>query len=1452
MTKKIYRIIGLILVLGAVLTATLVFGFSSGAATTNDYSLVIEYDNTMCEKIILSVDGKDDVEMVSRETYYIPKQKSQFKLTFVMKVGYEIDTFVGSSFTQITPDQKEILIPNTEDQSFELTCKKRQYRIYYENSLSIALSAPSPLPDHYTYGQEDFQIPNPIANGYVFKGWRHVTYSGNQAVLGTLLKPKENEQFCELSATILRDSSDITLRAEWTPIQYYAYRLDHIYNPSLSNKVGDSLYGNNATLNAYHELKDMGEEINGGLSFGGEKHYPGFKFIDEPEYYTSHTVTVAAENEASQINYVHRLYKALEYELVYLSGYDDNSPNFGDSTVSLNHTYNEDTPIPNPTRLGYIFAGWEITVIKNGASNTFRKSVNPEIDVFAISSRDEAYAGDDGTKITLKALWTAEKYAVQYNWNGADENTLQMMGDDTLVAYLPKTEYVYDTALSIPNPIRPGYHFRGWLIGDDTDTANAKIDLTLEAETYSAPITLTAVWEKKTYTVTLNGNGGTWASGETMTWGNVKYDELFPITGLTVPTRVGYTLDGFYSKTTGGTLYIKATADGTAVSESMLWNIDETNPVLYAVWIPNQYGLTVNISLPEGAVATITVDGQEYVAGQKYDYDKWITVRVQLNAGFKVTANDRDPGMAHKADYVFEFRMGAFGADDTTLTLNALPVIANPFDATAPGGAQATVDYVGEKLVLPNGSYSITCGENVLSVVVTDEGITVNGEAVDQVAIPDSFFGQTVEIVKLGDGIQTADSDAFPLALAPRPTAPNLTDGSIAIGGATEHAINVTVGNLDSALVYEFAVATNPDGVGLVWKRLDELTRDSESYWLDGLNPGTNYYVYVRVCASNAEGDAYPHGLLASVARNTEFSNFYKETIEKLEALIGEGDGEMVKGMIDEAKTNLSLIVKPSATFYDDVNKLYEETVAALPFAREQDARLAELRALYNALVASGEFSEDNVAVLSTLLDSGVNDIKTVPLGEDLNASIAQVKARYEATVALMKKVEVKTIASGDMTLIAGNGLPQGTTLSIQQMQEYANLIAAVDAAIAAGKVELAGMDMTVAEAVELLRTLDVMAAYSMSLSGNYNERDATYTLRFKLPEELLTATGLQVAYYNNKTGMLEVLPTTRDGLYLEFTANRIADFVILGDPTVDLTVLIIALGLILACQLIAIILIAARRSRKGGTSYVSIAFPIVALTVRFLPQNGLLLIPILGAAVVIMQVILMVLLLSSDVVHKGAQEASKPRKEKESRKADAAVMADVNDFYADPTAQNADQEEDPFLAFDADAENAVEDAEYEEEEILDEEAFAPEVSEEPDDESTDVFVNLATGEVFGDTDAYEDFIEPAVNPRYSLPDEEYAEEDTESEFTEEELVEEELVEAEAYTWDYDAEAPAEDSIEEETADEDASDEEEMVESAYEAYDDYDDSIRGEPAEDLPQEEPVMGELPEYERKEEQ
>jgi len=100
--------------------------------------------------------------------------------------------------------------------------------------------------------------------------------------------------------------------------------------------------------------------------------------------------------------------------------------------------------------------------------------------------------------------------------------------------------------------------------------------------TSSTKKTATALYFKtiaKTYTVTLNpqsGTGGT--TSVTATYGSA-------MPAITKPTRTGYTFNGYYDATSGGTQYYKA--DG---SSARTWNKTAAT-TLYAQWTPAKYNI---------------------------------------------------------------------------------------------------------------------------------------------------------------------------------------------------------------------------------------------------------------------------------------------------------------------------------------------------------------------------------------------------------------------------------------------------------------------------------------------------------------------------------------------------------------------------------------------------------------------------------------------------------------------------------------------------------------------------------------------------------------------------------------------------------------------------------------------------------------------------------------------
>ena len=215
-------------------------------------------------------------------------------------------------------------------------------------------------------------------------------------------------------------------------------------------------------------------------------------------------------------------------------------------------------------RTGYAFAGWNT---KSDGSGT---SIANKADGSNLTS-------NAGSTVTLYAQWTANTYTVTFDRQSGSG------GSSSITA-------TYGSAMpSATMPTRTGYTFGGYYTGTNGGGTQYYTSAGASARSWNvaSDTTLYAKWTAKTSALTFNVNGG---SG-TMTTGKVAtYDAAMP-TGITLPTRTGYTFTGFYDAASGGTKYYNA--DGTS---ARTWNKNKTSgTTLYAQWTVNQYNLTLKL-----------------------------------------------------------------------------------------------------------------------------------------------------------------------------------------------------------------------------------------------------------------------------------------------------------------------------------------------------------------------------------------------------------------------------------------------------------------------------------------------------------------------------------------------------------------------------------------------------------------------------------------------------------------------------------------------------------------------------------------------------------------------------------------------------------------------------------------------------------------------------------------
>lgn len=872
------------------------------------------------------------------------------------------------------------------------------------------------------------------------------------------------------------------------------------------------------------------------------------------------------------------------------------------------------------------------------------------------------------------------------------------------------------------------------------------------------------IYKAKSYNVTFDNNGGT--GGKTGLEG-VVFDQKFPeIAEADYPTRDGYTFIGYYYHDDKGTQIPYFYCDAvTRVVEREVWNIPE-NATLHAHWNKNDYKLSFSGDWLD-RVTSITVKGLDESNQEKiFDYQ---TELIPYNTKLTITVNVDD---THK---LVKWNGETIGHVDTgvfELTIKEDTVISDCVTLSELAAPTFKVDYAKETFVydggvIPAGKYRLEKdGVVLLSMTVDADGNMTFADRTQTLSAT-AYLGSTVQWIRCGDGTVTSDSDGQSIAIAARPTAPiRNTDYSGASNSENRTIIMKFPSGVDTS-VFEFAYRANEEDE-LIWQS-DPVLRE--------LNAGTPYFVYIRVAAT----ETAPCSDAVYVEKvETLSDDFLQNCIDEIMKLREPTDGENVKKLLADAKLEMENMTKAehTETYEADMLAIVARVEAEIPHARKQDKAIADLTVRYNELTQSGAYSETlGLPALKSIYDTAVTKINA----EDSDSLVDQI---YADTLVQFDAVPISYLYVGDdMRLTVSKGMDKDYKLAMSRVGDLTTITAQIQRAINAGTIVPGGVQMTYTDLRDALKTLDVLGYYQLRLTHKnvasvVNRADGPYEMRLLLPEDLRSDTGFMVAYYDAANEELTVLETTREGNYITFKAPQsVKDFVILGDHAVNLVGICIALSVALLAQIIAIWIILVRRRKNKQTMRLnSFAIPVFALTVRFYPVSVTKAVVILAALVLILQFILMWLLVKTDVI---------PRRRR--RRHHHAVPK--------PTVEEQPRvaEEESVLEEDLPTEDViVEEEAFEEtfEEVFEEEATDGEAAETFSDAEDEIFVETQEQDWYGE----DEFIEPAPNPNYSLPEDYESSEElvSEDEFSEQDPNGYRLEyddEGNAYTLEYDNES---------------------------------------------------------------
>lgn len=198
---------------------------------------------------------------------------------------------------------------------------------------------------------------------------------------------------------------------------------------------------------------------------------------------------------------------------------------------------------------------------------------------------------------------------------------------------MPKLENCFYTN-NIPLPanefVKKGYDFAGWsLMKGGSATIEDKATVTGKelGVKHTTAIALYATWRAKTYSVTLDRQGGTGGS-ETV---NATYASSMP--KITRPTRAHYSFNGYWTEPDGkGVCYYKASGESARV-----WDMTTEKSILYADWTRLTHTVAVEESRAGDGTGSVQV---EYIDadGDVQRKDGWANYQVPEGASLTLTA----------------------------------------------------------------------------------------------------------------------------------------------------------------------------------------------------------------------------------------------------------------------------------------------------------------------------------------------------------------------------------------------------------------------------------------------------------------------------------------------------------------------------------------------------------------------------------------------------------------------------------------------------------------------------------------------------------------------------------------------------------------------------------------------------------------------------------------------
>ncbi len=471
--------------------------------------------------------------------------------------AYDLGTPVKTGYEFLAWTTEEGTFPTTgtwtTDSALSLTAswRAKTYTVTFNVSGGDSLASNTQT---VTYGVAPATFPQPTRDGYTFDGWKlgneillpttPWNHDGNVELVASWSQVKEEE--CTVvfvqrgqasqSVTVVKGGALAANQIpELLPVTGYTVAWNRSdFNNITENIVVEAIFtAKKYTVNLNANggaLANTSVEVEYDAPYSlGIPTKTGYKF----DGWKGESV-VASEGDKWNIDDLNLTLTAQWTAREYSVRLDTDGGVLAEQNKTV--TFGDGYDLGTPTKKGYTFLGWF-----NGED---------EVETEGTWSLTEE-------NLLLKASWQVKTYKPTLISNGVT------IGSD------PAFEVTYGQSYIIPLPTNAGHTLLYWK--DENGTIYEKAGTWLTDE----EVTLTAVWEAKSYTFVFNADGGKFADGTTTFSVTVKYGEK-----VTLPTKNPTRTDYAFSGWKYGDL---------AITADTVWNkdLEETTVNILASWFSN-------------------------------------------------------------------------------------------------------------------------------------------------------------------------------------------------------------------------------------------------------------------------------------------------------------------------------------------------------------------------------------------------------------------------------------------------------------------------------------------------------------------------------------------------------------------------------------------------------------------------------------------------------------------------------------------------------------------------------------------------------------------------------------------------------------------------------------------------------------------------------------------------